>query len=166
MATELMKLSKREVVVLILGLACGLGAGFGFGKFCTQASESTLIADERRLTLVQQYMQNGEYQCAHDALLSAMRVAPGDRRVFEASLEFSRKATKGKAEEATSLGHDIHQRAGALIPFLPLDQMKEAREAYDKLGDELYSPKKEPNQEDPFEEAETLLATCRRSSLP
>jgi hypothetical protein len=95
-----------------------------------------------------------------------MRVAPGDEKVFDASLEFVRKAGKDGNDEAILFAHDIHQRAASLIPFLPLTRLKEARAAHTKAGDEIFATKKGANPEDPLAEAENLLAAARQAKLP
>lgn len=120
------------------------------------------------LAAVKSYLDASEFYNAYDALLVAMRLAPGDKQVFDASLEFVRKAVaiKDSNEEAILLAQDIHQRAANLLPFLALKQIKEARAAHTKAGDELYSSKKGTNPESPFAEAERLLTAARKASFP
>lgn len=118
------------------------------------------------LAAAKQHLEAGEIQNAYDALLAAMRVAPGDEKVFDTSLEFVRKAGKDANDEAIPLAQDIHQRAANLIPFLPLARLKEARAAHTQAGDELFASKKVTNPEDPLAEAENLLTAARRANLP
>src|SRR5262249_21984776 len=99
-------------------------------------------------------------------LLAAMRVAPGDEKVFDTSLEFVRKAVNDANDEDMPLAQDVHQRAANLIPFLPLARLKEARTAHTKAGDELFAGKKATRPDDPLTEADSLLTAARRANLP
>ncbi len=118
------------------------------------------------LAAAKSHLDAGEMQNAYDALLAAMRVAPGDEKVFDTSLDFVRKAGKDANDEAIPLAQDIHQRAANLIPFLPLARLKDARAAHTQAGDELFAGKKASNPEDPLAEAESLLTAARRDNLP
>jgi hypothetical protein len=118
------------------------------------------------LAAVKSYLDAGELQSAYDALLVAMRVAPGDEKVFAASLEFVRKAGKDGNDEAILLAQDIHQRAANLLPFLPLARLKKARTAHTQAGEELYASKKVTDPEDPLAEAKNLLTMARKANLP
>ncbi len=77
------------------------------------------------LAVAKSHIDAADMQNAYDALLAAMRVGPGDEKVFDTSLEFVRKAGKDANDEALPLAQDIHQRAANLIPFLPLARLKE-----------------------------------------
>jgi hypothetical protein len=118
------------------------------------------------LDAVKSHLDAGETEEAYDALLAAMRIAPGDERVFDTSLEFVRKAGEAGNGEAIVLALDIHQRAANLIPFLPLPRLKEARATHTQTGDRLFADEEVMNPEDPLAEAASLLTAARRASLP
>jgi hypothetical protein len=112
------------------------------------------------------HLDAGEIQYAYDALLAAMRVAPGDEKVFNACLEFVGKAAKDANDESLPLAEDIYQRAANLIPFLPLARLKDARIAHTQTGYKLFGSEKVTNSEDPLAEAESLLLAAQRNDLP
>jgi hypothetical protein len=118
------------------------------------------------LAAAKAHLNAGQMQNAYDALLAAMRVAPGDEKVLDASLEFVRKAAKDGSDDEIPLAQDIHQRAANVIPFLPLARLKAARAAHTQAGDELFADKKLTNSEDPLAEADNLLTASRRANLP
>lgn len=148
--------------------AVSLLAGIGVASFQRSHSAKDAAPKEAsaELAAAKSHLDAGETQNAYDALLAAMRVAPGDEKVFDTSLEFVRKAGKDANDEAVPLAQDIHQRAASLIPFLPLGRLKEARTAHTQAGDEIFSGKKAGNPEDPLAEADNLLTAARRANLP
>lgn len=148
--------------------AVSLLAGIGVASFQRSHSAKDAAPKEAsaELAAAKSHLDAGETQNAYDALLAAMRVAPGDEKVFDTSLEFVRKAGKDANDEAVPLAQDIHQRAASLIPFLPLGRLKEARTAHTQAGDEIFAGKKAGNPEDPLAEADNLLTAARRANLP
>ena len=159
---------KRAEAFLIIGLVVGLSAGVGFTTLFKHRAPKDGNAQDAtaELAVFNQDIKAGELQPAYDALLAAMRVAPGDEKVFDAALEFIRKAAKDSDDEGVSLAHDVYQRAANLVPFLSLARIKEARTSHTQVGDELFASKNATNPEDPFADAENLLAAVRRANLP
>jgi hypothetical protein len=156
------------VWALIVGSVVSLLAGLGLASLLrshapTDAAPKDASAE---LAVASAHLNAGELQDAYDALLAAMRVAPTDEKVFDASLDFVRKAGKDGDDEAIPLAQDVHQRAANLIPFLPLARLKDARVAHTQAGDEVFASKRAANPEDPLAEAENLLTAARRASLP
>ena len=153
---------------LILGGVVSLLAGVGVDSLLRSHAQKDATPKDAsaELAVATTHLNAGEFQNAYDALLAAMRVAPGDEKVFDASLEFVRKAGKDGNDEAILLAQDIHQRTANLIPFLPLARLKEARTAHTQVGDELFASEKATNPEDPLAEAENLLTAARRANLP
>ena len=148
---------------LLIGLGLGIALGIGLASLFQPRLPKDASAE---LAVANTHLNAGEMQYAYDALLAAMRVAPGDEMVFDTSLEFVRKAGKDANDETIPLAQDIHQRAAGLIPFLPLTRLKDARTAHTQVGDELFAGKKGGNPEDPLAEAETLLTAARQANLP
>jgi hypothetical protein len=164
-------LMRRPLWFLIIGLVVGLALGFTLG--INLASERSIVVKDAvpkdaasELALFDAHFGAGEMQQAYDALLAAMRVAPSDEKVFDASLAFVRKVGKDSNDEAIELGQDVYQRAANLIPFLPLARLKDARAAHTQAGDELFASKKGAKPEDPLVESENLLSAARRTDLP
>lgn len=148
---------------LILGCVVSLLVGVGATSLLRSNPPKDASAE---LAAVDVHLKAGEMQNAYDALLAAMRVAPSHEKVFDASLEFVRKAGLDDNDEAVPLAQDVHLRAANLIPFLPLARLKEARVAHTQAGDELFASKKATNPEDPLAEAENLLTAARQANLP
>lgn len=153
---------------LILGCVVSLLAGVGVDSLLRSPAPKDAASKDAsaELAVTNAHLNAGELQNAYDALLAAMRVAPSDEKVFDASLEFVRKAGKDGNDEAVPLAQDVHQRAANLIPFLPLTRLKDARLAHTQAGDELFASKKVGNPEDPLGEAEILLTAARQAKLP
>ena len=154
---------RRPTSFLIIAFLAGLGVGIGLTSLLPSRDARATTAV---LSLFNEHLKTGELQNAYDTLLAAMRVAPSDEKVFDASLEFIRKAGKDSNDEALTLAQDIDQRAANLIPFLPLARLKEARAAHTKVGEELFGSVKPTTPEDPLAEAENLLKAARQDSLP
>lgn len=149
--------------LIVTGIVCACA---GFGVAALLRPHSSMDNASAELSKAKSHLDAGEMQYAYDALLAAMRVAPGDEKVFDTCLDFIKKAGKDGNDEAVALAQDIHQRAANLIPFLPLARLKEARAAHTKAGDELFAGQKAGNPEDPLAEAESLLTAAGRPSLP
>jgi hypothetical protein len=174
----------RPSSCLILGIVLGLVIGicctapFLFGRLYSSRGESTtrplspdpaLVVTANRemptsrdsaqeaIALVIQQLQAGEVQYAYDALLAAMRIAPTNQAVFQASLNFIRKASATGNEDSILLADDVHERAANLIPFLPLSQLEKARKDHAAVGNTLHPPTQVANQDSPLAEAERLL---------
>lgn len=152
------------LVGVVSVIAASIGAAVLFGSQSPKDTGSRDAVEE--LAAVKSHLDAGEMQSAYDALLAAMRIAPGNEKVFETSLDFVRKAAKETNDEAILLAEDIHQRAGNLIPFLPLARLKQARASHTQVGDELFSGKKASDPVDPLTEAESLLNSASRADLP
>jgi hypothetical protein len=120
----------------------------------------------RELVVCKHHLDAAQMQDAYDDLLAAMRVAPGDERVFETSLDFVRKAAQSGNGDAIFLAQDVHQRAANLIPFLPLARLQSARAAHTQAGEELFPAGKAGHPEDPLAEAEVLLNAAQQNQLP
>ncbi len=118
------------------------------------------------LAAVDAHVNAGEMQAAYDALLAAMRIAPGDDRIFEASLEFVEAARQNGNDDTMTLALDIHQRAASLIPFLPLTSLQDARSKHVASGDELFATQADASAGDALAEAEDLLAAAGQHGLP
>lgn len=122
---------------------------------------------DAELAAVDALIKAGEMQQAYDALLAAMRIAPDDQKVFEASLKFVKAAGHDGNDDSMSLALDIHQRAANLIPYLPLGSLQDAHSRHAALGDELFgTAPADANYDDPLAEAESLLACAGQPDLP
>ena len=95
------------VLAFAIGLTLGVVAGVGLVSLFQSRVPSDGSAE---LAVANSHLSAGDVQGAYDALLAAMRVAPGDERVFDASLEFVRKASSDSNDEGVPLAHDVHQR--------------------------------------------------------
>lgn len=114
---------QRPILFLIIGIVVGVGAGVGIGSLMQSHAPKDTTAEfaavnenlkgitallqslapkdaTAELAAFHENLKAGEVQNAYDALLAAMRVAPGDEKVFDASLEFVRQAAKTKNDEA------------------------------------------------------------------
>ena len=157
------------IVTGMLSLLAGIGVASLIQSQVRKGTEQNDTAPRdasAELAVANAHLAVGEIQNAYDALLAAMRVAPGDEKVFDTSLGFVRKAVKEANDDSLPLAQDIYQRAVNLIPFLPLARLKEARAAHTHAGDELFADKKVTTPEDPLAEAEHLLTAARRTNLP
>ena len=157
---------QRRLLCFALGAVLGIAVGIGGALLWMRGTQSQTDGVQAALALSEEQLDAGQMQGAYDALLTAMRIAPGDQRVFDASLEFTRKASQADSDEAIPLAQDVHQRAAGLIPFLPLLRLKAARQAHTQLGDELFSNKAGSASEDPLSEAEAMLKAAQQPGLP
>jgi hypothetical protein len=112
---------------------------------------------QEAIGLVIHHLQAGQVQYAYDALLAAMRIAPSDQAVFQASLDFIRKASATGNDDSMVLADDVYERAANLIPFLPLAQLEKARKDHTTVGNKLHPLKPGANQDNPLAESERLL---------
>jgi hypothetical protein len=147
---------------LVLGLALGVA-----GAQLTRLAEAwNGDSVQSALALENQALAAGEMQSAYDALLEALRIAPGDERVFAASLAFVQQAARSDDEDTLTLAEDIHQRAGNSIPYLPLSRIKSARTEHADLAKALYPAKPRTKAEDPLADSETLLKGALDTHIP
>ena len=100
-------------------------------------------------------------QYAYDALLSAMRAAPSDETVFEASLAFVREAARDSREDSLTLADDIHQR-GKPYPISCIGSPRESCDEHTNVG-KILSPKKQGSTpDDPLAEVDQLLDSAAK----
>jgi hypothetical protein len=149
-------------VFLALGLVLGLTAAW----LIEFAEAPKADGVQNALALENRSLAAGEMQDAYDALLAAMRIAPGDDRVFAASLEFVQQAVRTNNDDSLALAEDIHQRAANLIPFLPLSRLKSARAEHAELAKSLFPTKPPTKPDDPLAEADALLKAALDAQLP
>ena len=121
---------------------------------------------EPALAMFDQSLRAQDWLHTYDALLAAMRIAPSDQRVFDASLHFIRTAASANHDDALGLAQDVYQRGANLLPFLPPAKLKNARDAYEKIGDELFPSTKTSGKEDPLSDARELLKSAAGSDVP
>jgi hypothetical protein len=75
---------QRPVWFTIIGLVLGIGVGVGLMWLLQPRAPKDASAE---LAVAKDHLNAGETQDAYDALLAAMRVAPSDGKVFDASLD-------------------------------------------------------------------------------
>lgn len=151
-----MQRSIGPYLLMLTGVA-GLLVGMALISACRSQTEVSSEARDE-LNAAQEHLRKGEFQDAHDALLAAMRVAPGAKEVFDTCMEFISKATTSDNDEATLLAQDLYQRAENMIPFLPRQQRRAARERLAEIRKQFFGNKGQPEPPDePFAPAEQLL---------
>lgn len=159
---------KRAEAFLIIGLVVGLVAGVGFTTLLQhRVAKADPIQDPTaELAVFREDIKADRLQPAYDTLLAAMRAAPGDYKVFDAAIDFIRRAAKDSNDDGLPLAQDVHQRAANLIPFLSLAKIKEARATHTQVGEELFASKSGTSPEDPFADMASLLAAVHRANIP
>jgi hypothetical protein len=150
---------QRSAWILITGVLIGIILTTFFQSHLPKKATAELLAFDRHISA-------GDAQSAYDALLSAMRVAPDDPKVFAASLDFVRKAATNNDADVTQLAFDIHERSANLIPFLPLSQLVEARAAHTQAGETFSPDSHSENPDDPLAEADNLVTIAMQKTLP
>jgi len=160
-----MQRSIGPYLLMLTGVA-GLLVGMALISACRSQTEVSSEARDE-LNAAQEHLRKGEFQDAHDALLAAMRVAPGAKEVFDTCMEFISKATASDNDEAILLAQDLYQRAENMIPFLPRQQRRAARERLAQIRKQFFGNKglTEPPDE-PFAGAEQLLKAIDSVPFP
>jgi hypothetical protein len=147
-------------------LGLGLVLGIVGASLIRLAEQRYADGVSAALDLENRALAADQMQNAYDTLLAAMRIAPDDERVFDASLAFVQQAMRTSNDDTLLLAEDIYERAANLIPFLPLSRLKAARAQHTELSKNLFPAKPTQKPDDPFAETAILLKGALDPHLP
>ena len=154
---------------LILGLTSGYLLGGRSGKLsinpalaATSGRDTQSI--DQALMAATAAVEHQEWQAGYDDLAFALRVSPGDRSVFDGGCKFV-QAARNQSEAADLFADSLFQKLDAALPFLPFDQIADARKRLELLAAEPEA-KEPPRKENDFSAVYGILKETLKPEIP
>lgn len=116
------------------------------------------------LAAAREKLEAKQYVSAYDLLLAAIRLDPSSPEIFDATLEFIRRAAESKDDQALDLANDLYVRAAGLIPFQPVSDIASAREKYVDAG-QVFEPSTPTAPANPLESIRTEITTLKKADM-